>query len=189
MVKEQHPQAVKESTDRILPVWIEAFKTLLNISPLNDVENVQSWDGLAIRIEIFKVSKVQNNHGKPANVICILVKALDTIQMGFAKTLSLHINDLLNFALAHLRALVSVFNHYYLSSSATSPPGASEEERPIELPMLGCPIIDFLAVMTRGSRAKSWLSAPNVESLIVTLCGWMQMTEDDVLEFLHACHP
>ena len=58
MVKEQHPQAVKESTDRILPVWIEAFKVLLNASPLNDIENVQSWDSLAIRIEIFKVYKL-----------------------------------------------------------------------------------------------------------------------------------
>ena len=99
--------------------------------------------------------------------------------MGFSKTLSLHINDLLNFALAHLRTLLPTFNHYYVSSSA-SPPTASEEDHPIELSMLGCPIIDFLAVMTRGSRAKSWLSASNVETLIVTLCGWMQMTEDDV---------
>ena len=55
MVKEQHPQAVKESTDRILPVWIEAFKVLLNEPPLHDVENAQTWDKLAIRIEIFKV--------------------------------------------------------------------------------------------------------------------------------------
>ena len=100
--------------------------------------------------------------------------------MGFPKTLTPHINDLLNFALAHLRTLLPTFNHYYLSSSTASPPNASEEDHPIELPMLGCPVIDFLAVMTRGSRAKSWLSASNVETLIVTLCGWMQMTEDDV---------
>ena len=55
MVKEQHPQAVKEATGSILPVWIDAFKVLLNASPENDVQNVPSWDGLAIRIEIFKV--------------------------------------------------------------------------------------------------------------------------------------
>lgn len=109
-----------------------------------------------------------------------LEQALDTIQMGFPKTLSSHINDLLNFALAHLRSLLPTFNHYCLSSSTASPPTASEEDHPIELPMLGCPVIDFLAVMTRGSRAKSWLSSSNVETLIVTLCGWMQMTEDDV---------
>lgn len=56
MVKEQHPQAVKEATGSILPVWIDAFKVLLNASPQNDVENVETWDALAIRIEIFKVS-------------------------------------------------------------------------------------------------------------------------------------
>lgn len=55
MVKEQHPQAVKEATGSILPVWIDAFKVLLNASPENDVRNVSSWDSLAIRIEIFRV--------------------------------------------------------------------------------------------------------------------------------------
>jgi importin-9 len=107
-------------------------------------------------------------------------QALDTIQMGFAKSLAPHYDDLLNFALAHLRALLPTFNRYYLSSSTASPPSASEEDAPIELHMLGCPVVDFLAVLTRGSRAKSWLTASNVETLIVTLSGWMQMTEDDV---------
>ncbi|KAL5519373.1 hypothetical protein ACEPAH_1056 [Sanghuangporus vaninii] len=157
MVKEQHPQAVKEATGSILPVWIDAFKVLLNVSPESDVANVQSWDALAIRIEIFKT--------------------LDTIHMGFAKSLSPHYNELLNTALAHLQVLLPTFSRYYLSSSA-APPTASEEDA-IELSMLGCPVIDFIAALTRSSKAKSWLQSSTVEALIVALCGWMQMTEDD----------
>ncbi|THH01586.1 hypothetical protein EW145_g6890 [Phellinidium pouzarii] len=158
MVKEQHPQSVKEATSSILPVWIEAFKVLLNRSPGNDVQNVQSWDNLAIRIEVFKT--------------------LDTIQLGFSKSLAPHYEDLLNVALTHMRMLLPTFTHYYLSSSGAHPPSLSEEE-PIELSMLCCPIIDFVAAITRSNKAKLWLQPTNVETLIITLCGWMQMTEDD----------
>jgi hypothetical protein len=55
MVKDQHPQAVKEAIATILPVWLEAFKVLLDLDPLKDVSNQDNWDGLAIRIQIFKV--------------------------------------------------------------------------------------------------------------------------------------
>ncbi|EJD03488.1 ARM repeat-containing protein [Fomitiporia mediterranea MF3/22] len=158
MVKEQHPQAVKEATSSILPVWIDAFKLLLRASPENDVQNVTSWDALAIRIEVFR--------------------ALDTVHLGFAKSLAPHYDELLDIALAHLRTLLPTFSRHYLSKSSIPPPSASEEE-PIELSMLGCPIIDFIAVITRNSKAKSWLQSSNVESLIIALCGWMQMTEDD----------
>jgi hypothetical protein len=56
MVKEQHPQAVKEATATVLPVWLEAFKVLLEIDPSNDVREGQNWDGLIVRREIFRVS-------------------------------------------------------------------------------------------------------------------------------------
>lgn len=55
MVKDQHPEAVKEATMSVLPVWLEAFKVLLNIDPAQDVASNDNWDGLAIRIQIFKV--------------------------------------------------------------------------------------------------------------------------------------
>jgi hypothetical protein len=56
MVKDQHPQAVKEAIASVLPVWLEAFKVLLNIDPHQDVANPNNnWDGLAVRIQIFKV--------------------------------------------------------------------------------------------------------------------------------------
>ena len=55
MVKDQHPAAVQEATASIIPVWLEAFKVLLDLDILQDV-NDQSWDVLAIHKELFKVS-------------------------------------------------------------------------------------------------------------------------------------
>lgn len=55
MVKEQHPQATKEASAQVLPVWLDAFKVLLSIDPRQDVENTQNWDGLAVRIQVYKV--------------------------------------------------------------------------------------------------------------------------------------
>ena len=90
-----------------------------------------------------------------------------------------HYEELLNIALSHLRILLPTFSKHYLYKPSVPSPSASEEE-PIQLPMLGCPIIDFIGDLTRSSKAKSWLQPQNVEALIVALCGWMQMTEDDV---------
>lgn len=60
MVKDQHPQAVKEAIASVLPVWLEAFKVLLNIDPLQDVADPSNWDGLTVRIQIFKVNLYSN---------------------------------------------------------------------------------------------------------------------------------
>lgn len=57
MVKEQHPVAVKEATVNILPTWLEAFRTMLSIDPLEDVSG-ENWDGLAVRFQIYKVSQI-----------------------------------------------------------------------------------------------------------------------------------
>ena len=54
MVKDQHPQAVKEATASVLPVWLDAFRVLLSIDPLQDISGAH-WDGLSIKIEVFKV--------------------------------------------------------------------------------------------------------------------------------------
>ena len=55
MVKDQHPQAVKEALASVLPIWLDAFKVLLDIDPLQDVAQANNWDGLTVRIQIFKV--------------------------------------------------------------------------------------------------------------------------------------
>ena len=55
MVKQEHPQAVKEAAQSILPAWLDAFKFLLNINPTQDIDGTPNWDGVALRIQIFKV--------------------------------------------------------------------------------------------------------------------------------------
>ncbi len=54
MVKDQHPQAVKEAAGNVLPEWLDAFNVLLNLDARQDVAG-EHWDGLEIRVQIFKV--------------------------------------------------------------------------------------------------------------------------------------
>jgi len=78
MVKDQHPQAVKEAIGTVLPIWLEAFKILLNIDPTSDVSNCENWDGLAVRLQIFKV---RNLEGRPNNFISLFADTLDSIHI------------------------------------------------------------------------------------------------------------
>jgi hypothetical protein len=55
MVKDQHPQASKEATSLVLPVWLDAFKVLLNLDLQREVQGSENWDGLSVRIQVFKV--------------------------------------------------------------------------------------------------------------------------------------
>ena len=54
MVKDQHPQAAKEAAGNVLPAWLDAFRVLLDLDPERDVSG-EDWDGLEVRIQIFKV--------------------------------------------------------------------------------------------------------------------------------------
>ncbi|PPQ99515.1 hypothetical protein CVT24_005305 [Panaeolus cyanescens] len=158
MVKDQHPQSVKEATATVLPVWLEAFKVLLNIDPTQDVNNVSNWDGLTVRIQIFKT--------------------LDTLHTSFPRALVPYLPDLLNASLRHLQVLYPTFVQYYIASS-DSPPSTSEEE-PVELAQLLCPIIDFLAAVVRGGKCKEWLANENIGALIESVFKYTQMTDDDI---------
>ena len=57
MIKDQHPQAAKESAAHVLPAWLDAFNVLLNLDPQQDVSGDQ-WDGLEVRVQIFKVGSI-----------------------------------------------------------------------------------------------------------------------------------
>ena len=54
MVKDQHPQAAKEAAGNVLPGWLDAFRVLLDLDPEQDISG-EHWDGLEIRIQVFKV--------------------------------------------------------------------------------------------------------------------------------------
>ncbi|KAI0829067.1 ARM repeat-containing protein [Trametes gibbosa] len=163
MVKEQYPDSVKEATATVLPVWLEAFKTLLNIDPRSDVENTPNWDGLAIRIQVFKT--------------------LDTIQTSFPRALTSHLKDLLSAALVHLSALFPAFSNYYLQASLSVP--RSSEDETIELTQLVCPMLDFIANVVRSGKAKDWFEGPNLAGLVENVFSWVQMTKDDEEEWVN----
>ncbi|OJT08019.1 Importin-9 [Trametes pubescens] len=157
MVKDQYPDAVKEATATVLPVWLDAFKTLLNVDPRSDVENTPNWDGLAVRIQVFKT--------------------LDTMQTSFPRALTPYLKDLLSASLNHLSALFPTFTHYYLQSAASVP--HSSEDETIELTQLVCPMLDFVANVARSGKAKDWFTGESLTGLISGVFSWVQMTSDD----------
>jgi hypothetical protein len=89
-----------------------------------------------------------------------------------------YLNDLLTASLTHFHVLYPIFAQYYLSSSHSVP--RSSEDESIELPQLICPIIDFVAAVARGAKAKEWFDAGNLHSLILAVFNFVQMTDDDV---------
>ncbi|KAF5352862.1 hypothetical protein D9756_006082 [Leucocoprinus leucothites] len=157
MVKDQHPQAVKEATGSVLPIWLEAFKVLLNIDPASDVSNGKKWDGLAVRIQIFKT--------------------LSTIHTSFPKAISLTLlTDFLAASISHLHVLYPTFAHYYLASE-DSVPSTSEDET-IDLAQLISPVIDFVSGVTRHGKTKEWLEA-NLQQIVAVIFNYAQITQDD----------
>ncbi|KAF7307222.1 ARM repeat-containing protein [Mycena indigotica] len=157
MVKGQHPQAVKEAIASILPIWLEAFKVLLSANVQQDIVNRPDWDGLAVRIQVFK--------------------ALDTINTSFPRALTPYLNVFLQTALDHLNSLFPTFSQYYVSSTESAP--RSSENEPIELPQLICPIFDFTGAITRGGRCKEWFENGNLAPLISSVFNFLQITQED----------
>ncbi|KZT02228.1 ARM repeat-containing protein [Laetiporus sulphureus 93-53] len=161
MVKQEHPQAVKEAAASILPAWLEAFKYLLNIDPRQDVEGTPNWDGIALRIQIYK--------------------ALDTIHVPFSKQLLPYINDLLTVSLNHLTLLYPTFVHYYLMGEEPVP--LPSENEATELTQLFCAIMDLVSVMTRMGRSKKWFDGGNARALVIAMFNWIQITKEDEEEW------
>ncbi len=181
MVKDQHPQAVKEVTAQVLPVWLEAFKILLNLDPLQDVAS-DNWDGLTVRLQIFKVIFFYFSHH---SFLIGCHKTLEALHTSFPRALVTYIPDLLFASLNHLRALYSTFSSYYLVANET-PPNTSEEE-PIELSQLICPIIDFLSSVIQSGKGRDWLSPENISTLIESVFAYVQMTDEDVILCSQVC--
>lgn len=157
MVKDQHMQAVTEATASVLPVWLEAFKVLLNIDPQQDVTNNDNWDGLVIRIQVFRT--------------------LDIIHTSFPRALTPYLKDFLTASLNHFQALYPTFAQFYLSASEPAP--RSSEDESIELPQLLCPILDFITAVTRGGKAREWIVEENLDTLILVVFNFVQMTDED----------
>lgn len=55
MVKDQHPTAVQEATNEVLPQWLDAFRIILETDPLVDVRDPSDWSAITPRIQIIRV--------------------------------------------------------------------------------------------------------------------------------------
>jgi hypothetical protein len=158
MVKEEHPQAVKEAMYSVLPQWVEAFKVLLNQDLAAELANEANWDPLLVRMQAFKT--------------------LDTIQTVFNRAFKNHVGGFLTLSLQHLQGLLPAFEQYCLDANATPPTSVEAEE--VSLPRLACSIVDFISNIARGSAARLWFSASHLEQLIGVIFRWIQMTSEDV---------
>lgn len=178
MVKDQHPQAAKEASLTVLPVWLEAFKYLLQPDIAQELLGSRNWDGLGIRIQIFKVCGVHFLGSTPHTQ---RLQTLYNIHTSFPKALVPFLNDYLNLSLAHLVSLYPVFTHFYIQSSNSVPENSEDEV--VELPQLLCPILDFLSATTRSSKAREWwFESNNLVNVIPAVFNYLQITDDDVSE-------
>ncbi|KAG6380709.1 armadillo-type protein [Boletus reticuloceps] len=160
MVKEQHPQAVKEATENILPIWIATFKEILEHS-INDILNQSTWDGLTVRVQVFK--------------------ALDIMNTAFPRGLKPYVEYFLDSSLADLKSILPAYEIYYVNATE-SIPGSTEDE-PVDLPYLICPLFDLVSNIVRGGKAKQWLDSQNQSQNLTNLVGlifrFAQMTAED----------
>jgi hypothetical protein len=58
MVKDQHPDATKEAVSSILPNWMATFRQLLLEDPRAAPPQDGNWIHLAIRLQIYRVSRL-----------------------------------------------------------------------------------------------------------------------------------
>ncbi|KZT73366.1 ARM repeat-containing protein [Daedalea quercina L-15889] len=166
MVKQEHPQAVKEAAQSILPAWLDAFKFLLNLNPNQDVDGRPNWDGIALRIQIFK--------------------ALDTIQVPFHRLLTPVLPDFLSAALTHLTTLYPVYlHHYVLAETAVPPPSEATDSESTELTQLYCAICDFVAGSARHARGREFWTEDSMGKVVLALVQWVQITKDDEDEWIN----
>ncbi|KAF8435647.1 ARM repeat-containing protein [Boletus edulis BED1] len=160
MVKEQHPQAVKEATENILPIWLATFKEILEHS-INDIPNQSTWDGLTVRVQVFK--------------------ALDIINTAFPRGLKPHVESFLDSSLADLKSILPAYEIYYVNATESTP--GSTEDEPVDLPYLICPLFDLVSNIVRGGKAKQWLDSQNQSQNLTNLVGlifrFAQMTAED----------
>lgn len=160
MVKDAHPEPVKEAASTVLPVWLDAFRVLLSMDPKLDVENKPNWDGLAIRIQI--------------------VKTLDIIHTAFPRALAPYLSDFLAASLRQLHDLFPTFHQYYVLATDIVP--LSSEDEKIELSQLASSTLDFIAATARG-KSKDWFNEANIHQLVGDIFNWTEMTADEETEW------
>ena len=177
MVKDQHPAAVQEATASIIPVWLEAFKVLLDLDISQDV-NEQSWDGIAIRKELFRVCVPGAYILRPA--LIREAQTLDVLNTSFPKSLKPYAPTFLSSGVSHLQTIAPLFSKFYISEDAPPIPASSDDDSQLDFTQFVCPIFDFISSTIRSGSGKLWSSTENLGSLIEAVTWWVQITREDV---------
>ena len=140
--------------------------------------NERSWDGLAIRKELFKVSILGAYILRQA-FMCWL-QTLDVLNTSFPKSLKPYAPTFLSSGVSHLRALAPLFSKFYISENPPSIPAPSDDDGQLDLMQLVCPIFDFISSTVRSGSGKVWTTTENLGSLIEVVTWWVQITREDV---------
>ncbi|KAG8906440.1 hypothetical protein FRC01_008018, partial [Tulasnella sp. 417] len=171
MVKDQYPDPVKEAIDVIIPEWLNALKILLDIDPTQDIASGENWDGVALRVQLFK--------------------AVERITYCFPRAISQVLKVFYDSAIYHMEKLLPAHQTYYVSADGPTPPGSSDDSGETTLlPQLGRALLDFIKSATRTKAMKEWVLADEKEGsgqviapLLTLVIAWAQMTAEDEVEW------
>ncbi|ORY34633.1 armadillo-type protein [Naematelia encephala] len=136
IVKDEHPQAVRQALEQIGAVWFSALQQLLATDAA--LELSQSWESIGIRLEIFRT--------------------LTFFQNSFPKLLTSSLPTYLRLSIQNLAALLPSFQTYYLSTdpSAPEPPSSTADvgfvAPKMDLDDLACAVFDFLTPVVRSAK-------------------------------------
>jgi hypothetical protein len=172
MLKEEHPQAVRQALDGMAPTWFDAFTQLLSVDAAADLQTI--WESLALRIRIFRV--------------------LLQFQTKFPRYISPHIPTFLRLAILNLTSLLPAFNSYYVSSDPDSPdPPIPEDSFQVKMDLddLASAIFEYLEPTVRSKEAKDILlnageerGTAVMETIVGLVLTYTQVTRQQEEEWL-----
>ncbi|BEJ11716.1 hypothetical protein CspHIS471_0201760 [Cutaneotrichosporon sp. HIS471] len=172
MLKDEHPQAVRQALDGMAPVWFDAFTQLLSVDAAVDLQT--SWESLALRIRIFRV--------------------LLQFQTKFPRYIAPHIPTFLRLAILNLTSLLPAFNRYYISSDPESPdPPLPEDSFQVKMDLddLASSIFEYLEPTVRSKEAKDILlnaaedrGTAVMETIVGLVLTYTQVTRQQEEEWL-----
>lgn len=154
MLKDEHPDTVRQALDQMAPVWLDAFSQLLAVDAAT--ETMQSWDSLALRIQIFRV--------------------VLSFQGTFPRYLSPHVPAFLRLSILNLTSLLPIFHSHYVSSDPDAPePPIPEEAYAVKMDLddLASAIFEFLEPTVRVAQSKDTLVTKDNQgtSVMETIIG------------------
>ncbi|TIA84907.1 hypothetical protein E3P99_04112 [Wallemia hederae] len=156
MVKSTYPDAVKETVNTVIPVWIDAFIQLLQAPPQNETKS--QW---GIRFEI--------------------IKTLSSIFSTFKSLITTNnkIESLTRILIDHLASLLPIFHDRQVyDTHAFEQQDGEEDDDGATVEELICPIVDLLTGFANNKHTKGTIEQA-IPVLVRLSLEWGQMTVED----------